>query len=64
MYDYVEFIDTADEYLDGSNGIIMGRHEDEYVIVVFLEIPQGFFPAIVISENCLRHYNKKEVSFL
>ena len=63
IYDHVEFVNTTDDYLEGSNGIIMGRHQDEYVIVVFLEIPKGFFPAIVISENYLKPH-KREVSSL
>lgn len=61
IYDHVEFVNTADDYLEGSNGIVMGRHQDGHVIVVFLEIPEGFFPAIVISENCLKPH-KKEIS--
>lgn len=63
IYDHVEFVNTADDHLEGSNGIIMGRHDNDFVIVVFLEIPEGFFPAIVISENCLKPH-KREISSL
>lgn len=56
--DYVMFVKTSDANLDGKIGRVVGYVTKEYPIVLFdvehgYNPPEGYNPAIMISENCL-----------
>lgn len=54
VYDEVQFQFTSDKVLDQQKGKILGFYSDSFVIVLLDNPIEGYDPAIVISESCLK----------
>lgn len=50
----VRLVETGDPKLDNQEGLIVGFHGEDFPIVKFNQIPEGYNPVICISKYCLR----------
>jgi hypothetical protein len=51
----VRLINTGDNQLENQEGIIVGFHGNDFPIVKFNSIPQGYNPVICILYTCMEN---------
>lgn len=52
--DKIKFQNTGDERLDDECGVIIGRHNNDFIVMFTDTPPNGYNPSFVIGEYCLK----------